>query len=205
LAHFIVAENGAMSYLILGLLIFLGAHSVKMLAPAWRDAQLARMGENGWKGVYSLVSVVGLGLIIWGFGVARVDSPALWIPPIWTRHLAASLTLPAFILLVAAYLPGSRIKAAVGHPMVAGVKLWALSHLLANGKLVDLVLFGAFLVCAVADFISARRRDRVAGRSYTVRKGPRDAMVVGIGVVAWLLFAYVGHTWLIGVSPFRIG
>jgi uncharacterized membrane protein len=193
-----------MTYLILGLLIFLGAHSVKILAPGWRDAQLARMGENGWKGVYSLVSALGLGLIIWGFGAARVDSPALWIPPIWTRHLAASLTLPAFILLVAAYLPGSRIKAAVGHPMVAGVKLWALSHLLANGKLVDVVLFGAFLIWAVADFISARRRDRAAGRSYPVRKGPRDAMVVGIGVVAWLLFAYFGHTWLIGVSPFRI-
>jgi uncharacterized membrane protein len=106
--------------------------------------------------------------------------------------------------LVAAYLPGSRIKAAVGHPMVAGVKLWALSHLLANGKLVDVVLFGAFLIWAVADFISARRRDRAAGRSYPVRKGPRDAVVAGIGAVAWLLFAYFGHTWLIGVSPFRI-
>ena len=175
-----------MSYLILGLVIFLGAHSIRVLAPGWRDAQLARMGENGWKGVYSLVSALGLGLI-------------------WTRHLAASLTLPAFILLVAAYLPGSRIKAAVGHPMVAGVKLWALSHLLANGKLVDVVLFGAFLAWAVADFISARRRDRAAGRSYPVRSGPRDALVVGIGVVAWLLFAYLGHTWLIGVSPFRIG
>lgn len=193
-----------MSYLILGLLIFLGAHSIRVLAPGWRDAQLARMGENGWKAAYSLVSVLGLGLIIWGFGLARVDSPALWLPPIWTRHLAASLTLPAFILLVAAYLPGSRIKAAVGHPMVAGVKLWALSHLLANGKLVDVVLFGAFLAWAVADFISARRRDRATGRSYPVRSGPRDALVVGIGVVAWLLFAYLGHTWLIGVSPFRI-
>ena len=193
-----------MSYLILGLLIFLGAHSIRVLAPGWRDAQLARMGENGWKAAYSLVSALGLGLIIWGFGLARVDSPALWLPPIWTRHLAASLTLPAFILLVAAYLPGSRIKAAVGHPMVAGVKLWALSHLLANGKLVDVVLFGAFLAWAVADFISARRRDRATGRSYPVRSGPRDALVVGIGVVAWLLFAYLGHTWLIGVSPFRI-
>lgn len=193
-----------MSYLILGLLIFLGAHSIRVLAPGWRDAQLARMGENGWKAAYSLVSALGLGLIIWGFGLARVDSPALWLPPIWTRHLAASLTLPAFILLVAAYLPGSRIKAAVGHPMVAGVKLWALSHLLANGKLVDVALFGAFLAWAVADFISARRRDRATGRTYPVRSGPRDALVVGIGVVAWLLFAYLGHTWLIGVSPFRI-
>ncbi len=193
-----------MSYLILGLLIFLGAHSIRVLAPGWRDAQLARMGENGWKAAYSLVSAFGLGLIIWGFGLARVDSPPLWAPPIWTRHLAASLTLPAFILLVAAYLPGSRIKAAVGHPMVAGVKLWALSHLLANGKLVDVVLFGTFLAWAVADFISARRRDRATGRSYPVRSGPRDALVVGIGVAAWLLFAYFGHTRLIGVSPFRI-
>ena len=193
-----------MTYLILGLLIFLGAHSLRIRAPGWRDVQLARLGENGWKGVYSLVSAVGLGLIIWGFGLARVDSPALWTPPVWTRHLAASLTLPAFILLVAAYLPGSRIKAAVGHPMVAGVKVWALAHLLANGKQVDVVLFGAFLIWAVADFISARRRDRAAGRSYSGRGGPRDALVVGIGLVVWLLFAYYGHIRLIGVSPFRI-
>ncbi len=194
-----------MTYLILGLLIFLGAHSLRIVAPGWRDAQLARMGENGWKGVYSLVSAVGLGLIIWGFGAARVDSPALWIPPVWTRHLAATLTLPAFILLVAAYLPGSRIKAAVGHPMVAGVKLWALAHLLANGKLVDVVLFGAFLIWAVADFISARRRDRATGRTYQVRGGSRDALVIGIGLAAWALFAFYGHIWLIGLSPFRAG
>lgn len=194
-----------MSLLILGLVVFLGAHSVRILAPAWRDAQLARRGEQTWKGLYSLVSAAGLGLIIWGYGLARADSPALWIPPIWTRHLAASLTLPAFILLVAAYLPGSRIKAAVGHPMVAGVKIWAVAHLLANGTLADTALFGAFLSWAVLDFISARRRDRIAGRSYPVRSGPRDALVVGIGFAAWALFAFYGHAWLIGVSPFRVG
>ncbi|MDP2823852.1 MAG: NnrU family protein [Sulfuritalea sp.] len=194
-----------MTLLILGLALFLGVHSLRILAPDWRDAQIARLGEKRWKGVYSLLSAIGLGLIILGYGLARADSPVLWASPTWTRHLAASLTLPAFILLVAAYLPGSRIKAAVGHPMVAGVKLWALAHLLANGTLADATLFGAFLFWAVPDFISARRRDRAVARTYPVRGGPRDALVVGIGFVAWALFAFYGHAWLIGVPPFRVG
>jgi uncharacterized membrane protein len=193
-----------MSFLILGLVLFLGVHSVRIYAGPWRDAQIQRLGEMRWKGVYSLISAVGLGLIIWGYGLARVDSPTLWGSPIWTRHLAASLTLPAFILLVAAYLPGSRIKAVVGHPMVAGVKLWALAHLLANGTLVDATLFGAFLFWAVLDFVSARRRDRVAGRTYPARGASRDAAVVVIGLIAWALFAFYGHAWLIGVAPFRV-
>lgn len=191
-----------MSFLVLGLVIFLGAHSVRIFAGGWRDAQIARMGENGWKGAYSLVSAVGLGLTAWGYGMAHLDSPILWPTPPWTRHAAALLILPAFILLVAAYLPGSRIKAAVGHPMVAGVKLWALAHLLANGSLADATLFGAFLIWAVADFVSARRRDRAAGRSYPARGGSRDAGVLAIGVTAWVLFAFYGHVWLIGVKPF---
>ncbi|MCC7313077.1 MAG: NnrU family protein, partial [Sulfuritalea sp.] len=123
------------TYLILGLVLFLGIHSVRIFANDWRDAQLARLGLLPWKGVYALISAVGLGLIIWGYGLARVDPVVLWLPPVWTRHLAALLTLPAFILLVAAYLPGSHIKAKIGHPMVAGVKIWALAHLLANGNL----------------------------------------------------------------------
>jgi len=116
--------------------------------------------------------------------------------------VAATLTLPVFILLVAAYLPGSHIKAAVGHPMVAGVKLWALAHLLANGNLSDATLFGAFLIWAVLDFISARRRDRLAGRTYQALGWSRDAMAIVIGLVAWVLFAFYGHAWLIGVRPF---
>ena len=191
-----------MSFMILGLVLFLGAHSVRIFAGGWRDAQIARLGEMPWKGVYSLISAVGLGLIIWGYGVARVDSPVLWYPPPWTRHLTALLMGPAFILLVAAYLPGSRIKAAVGHPMVAAVKIWALAHLLANGKLAAVVLFGAFLVWAIVDFVSARRRDRAAGREYPASGWSRDAMVVVIGLVAWALFALYGHLWLIGVRPF---
>lgn len=191
-----------MTYLLLGLALFLGAHSVRMLAGAWRDAQLARLGQARWKGVYSLVSALGLGLIIWGYGLARADPLVLWVPPLWTRHLAVLLTLPVFVLLVAAYLPGSHIKAAIGHPMVAGVKLWALAHLLANGNLADVVLFGAFLIWAVADFIAARRRDRLAGRTYPVCCWTRDASVTAIGLLAWVLFVLWGHAWLIGVRPF---
>lgn len=191
-----------MSLLILGLVLFLGAHSVRIHAGDWREAQIARLGEMRWKGVYSLISAVGLGLIIWGYGEARVNSPVLWPTPNWTRHLAALLTLPVFILLVAAYLPGSHIKAAVGHPMVAGVKLWAVAHLLANGNLSDATLFGAFLIWAVLDFITARRRDRLAGRTYPVLGWSRDAMAIVIGLVAWVLFAVYGHAWLIGVRPF---
>ena len=194
-----------MSFLILGLVIFLGAHSVRIFAGDWRAAQIARLGDNGWKGVHSLVSATGLGLIIWGYGLARADTILLWSPPTALRHLAAGLILPAFILVVAAYLPGTRIKAKVGHPMVAGVKLWALAHLMANGSLADLTLFGAFLAWAVADFISARRRDRTVGRTYPVLGGSRDAIAIGIGFGAWVLFAFYGHAWLIGVEPFRIG
>ncbi|MCX7157045.1 MAG: NnrU family protein [Rhodocyclales bacterium] len=191
-----------MSLLILGLVLFLAAHSVRIYADDWREAQIARLGEIRWKGVYSLISAVGLGLIIWGYGMARVDSPVLWPTPNWTRHLAATLTLPAFILLVAAYLPGTHIKARIGHPMVAGVKIWATAHLIANGNVCDAALFGSFLIWAVVDFISARRRDRLAGRTYPAGGWSRDAMAIAIGLVAWVLFAFYGHAWLIGVRPF---
>jgi uncharacterized membrane protein len=191
-----------MIFLILGLALFLGAHSVRVVATNWRDAQIARLGEARWKGIFTLVSLAGFGLILYGFGLARAETATLWLPPPWTRHLAALLTLPAFVLLVAAYLPGSHIKAMVGHPMVAGVKIWALAHLLANGKLADVVLFGAFLVWAIVDFVSARRRDRLAGRTYAVLGWSRDVAVIAIGIVAWVLFARYGHVWLIGVRPF---
>lgn len=192
-----------MSFLILGLLIFLGAHSVRIFAGGWRDAQVVRLGEMRWKGVYSLISAVGLGLIIWGYGMARADSPMLWVLPQWTRHLAALLTLPVFILLLAAYVPGSHIKAVVGHPMVLAVKTWAVAHLLVNGKLPAVVLFGAFMIWAVLNYISSRRRDRTAGRTYPPLGWSRDALIIVIGLVAWTLFVLYGHRWLIGVQPFR--
>jgi uncharacterized membrane protein len=188
--------------LVFGLIIFLGVHSVRIVADDWRSAQIARWGEMTWKGMYSLASVVGLGLIIWGYGLARADPVVIWSPPIWSRHLASLLTLPAFVLLVAAYVPGNRIKAAIGHPMIVGIKLWALAHLLANGNLADLVLFGSFLVWAAFSFRTARVRDRVNSKSYPVGPLSRTWVVVASGLIAWTLFSMVLHLPLIGVRPF---
>lgn len=191
-----------MSILVLGLLLFLGTHSIRIVADGWRAGRVARLGENRWKGLYSLASALGLGLVVWGYGLARAEPLALWTPPGWTRGLAALLNLPAFILIAAAYVPGSRIKAALGHPMVAGVKVWAIAHLLSNGNLADLLLFGAFLLWAVFDFRSARRRDRAAGVVYRPGSAARDGLVVAAGAGAWALFAGFLHLWLIGVRPY---
>jgi uncharacterized membrane protein len=191
-----------MTLLILGLLIFLGSHSVRIFAEPWRGARIAAMGLNAWKGVYSIVSILGFVLIVWGYGVARGAPVILFSPPVWTKHVAALLTIPAFILLAAAYVPGTRIKRAVGHPMIAGVKAWAFAHLLANGTLADVVLFGAFLVWAIVDYIAARRRDRAAGTVYVVGPITRDVAAVVVGLVAWAAFAFWLHAVLIGVRPF---
>ena len=190
-----------MTALILGLAIFLGVHSVRILADGWRAAQLARLGEGMWKGLYSAAAAVGLLLIIWGYHLAQAQPVVVWSPPQWLRLVGALLTVPAFVLLAAAYVPGNRIKAAVGHPMVAGVKVWAFAHLLANGTLAAIVLFGAFLVWAIADFRSARRRDRAAGTHYPAGRTARDAVAVVAGLAAWALFAFLLHGWLIGVQP----
>jgi len=188
--------------LVLGLLIFLGGHSIRVVADGWRGAQIARLGAGTWRGLYSLAAAVGLALIIWGYHLAQAQPVVLWTPPSWARHLGALLTVPAFVLLVAAYVPGNRIKAAVGHPMVAAVKTWAFAHLLANGTLAAAILFGAFLLWAVVDFTSLRRRDRAAGTRYPAGAGSRDAIVLVVGLVAWALFAFLLHAWLFGVNPF---
>ena len=191
-----------MTLLVLGLVIFLGVHSTRIFADGWRNRRIAAMGEMPWKGLYTVLSLVGFVLIVQGYAAARVDPVILWNPPIWTRHLAALLTIPAFILVVAAYVPGNRIKARVGHPMVAGVKVWAFAHLIANGSLADVLLFGSFLAWSIASFIAARRRDRAAGRTYPVLGIGRDIAVVVVGLVAWVVFAIWLHGPLIGVRPF---
>ena len=190
-----------MAVLILGLVLFLGAHSVRIFANDWRSRQIVKLGEKGWKGLYTLVSIAGFALIVWGFGLARQQPVLLYVPPMWLRHLNALFTLIAFILVVAAYAPGNHFKAKLGHPMLAGVKTWAFGHLLATGMLHDIVLFGAFLLWAVVDFISARRRDRAAGVTYPAGTVKGDIIVVVAGVVAWAVFAFWLHGWLIGVKP----
>lgn len=189
-----------MQLLILGLAIFLGVHSVRIFAEGWRNARLAAMGEMAWKGVYSVVSLIGLVLIVKGYGEARLSPTLLWVSPTWAAHLAALLTLLSFVLLTAAYVPGNAIKLRLKHPMVLGVKVWALAHLLANGTLADVVLFGSFLAWAILCFRSARRRE-VAPAA-----GPASplatALTVAIGLGAWAAFAMWGHAALIGVRPF---
>ncbi len=150
-----------MGMLILGLVLFLACHSVRVFAEDWRVATRLRLGENMYKGLYSLASIVGFVLIVYGFGVVRVDSPMLWLPPVAMRHVASLLMLFSMILLVAAYVPHNAIKDRLRHPMVLSVKVWALAHLLANGRLADLILFGAFLVWSVLVFRASRQRDRL--------------------------------------------
>ena len=190
-----------MSILVLGLVLFLGTHSLRMLAGGWRDRVVRSMGERTWKGLFALVSAVGLVLVAWGFGLARQHPVLLYVPPLWLRHLNALFTLLAFVLIAAAYVPRNHFRQWIGHPMLAGVKAWALGHLLATGMLHDVVLFGAFLLWAVADFATSRRRDRRLGVVRPVGTLVGDAGTVVAGVAAWAVFAFLLHLRLIGVSP----
>lgn len=196
-----------MTLLVLGLVLFLGVHSVRVVADRWRSATIARFGEGPWKGVYSLVSLAGLALVVWGYGLARQDPVLLWTPPVAMRHLASLLVLLAFVLLAAAYVPRNHIKNRLRHPMVLGVKLWALAHLLSNGNLADVVLFGSFLVWAVLSFRAARQRDDAAALAPGPhrRSSLRATAVTGaLGVAAWVGFAVWGHSAWIGVSPWGV-
>jgi len=191
-----------MTTLVAGLILFLGVHSVRIFAEPWRVRTIARIGENPWKGVYSLISIAGFVLLVWGYGQARQQGVVLFEPPVFMRHITSLLMLVSFVLLAAAYVPGNHIKARLGHPMIIGVKVWAFAHLLANGRLSDVVLFGAFLAWAIADFIAARKRDRAAGTVYPPGDELRTVLTVVAGVVAWAVFVAGLHLWLIGVAPF---
>jgi uncharacterized membrane protein len=191
----------AVAILILGLVLFLGVHSIRIVADGWRTATIGRVGELPWKAVYALLSIVGFVLIVWGFGLARQQPVQLWLPPRGMRHLASLLTLIAFILLAATYVPRNAIKARLHHPMVLGVKVWALAHLLANGNVAHVVLFGSFLVWAVLSFRAARARDRAAGTVYPAGTPAGTAITVVVGAVAWAVFAFWAHGYLIGIRP----
>lgn len=200
-----------MTQLILGLVLFLGIHSMRVFAEGLRTAAIARIGPLGYKGAYSVISVVGLLLIISGYQLARAEPVVLYTPPTGMAHAASLLTLIAFVLLVAAYIPGNIFLKKVKHPMTIGVKTWAFAHLLSNGSLADLVLFGGFLVWAVLVFRSARRRPPVENPGITevpAAIAAQPSSIVGsmltlaIGVGVWAWFAFQGHALLIGVAPF---
>jgi uncharacterized membrane protein len=188
-----------MSLLVLGLVLFLGVHSVSIVAPGWRDSQVAARGEAAWKGIYSVVAAIGLGLLIYGYGMARQSPVVVYTPPTALRHLALLLLLPVFPLLFAAYLPG-RIKSMARHPMLLATKLWALGHLLANGTLADVLLFGGFLVWAVLDRISLKRRPARALPAAPAR--PLNDLFALLGGLLVYALALMGlHAWLFGVAP----
>ena len=190
-----------MSILIFGLVLFLGIHSVRIVADDARSRFIASRGAGAWKGLYSLVSGVGLAAIIWGYSIARTQPVVLWAPIPGMRHLAALLVLLAFILLAAAYVPGNGIKARLHHPMVLSVKVWALAHLLANHTLASLLMFGGFLVWAVLSFRAARQRDRAAGTVYAPGRTLPTVITVLVGAAAWYGFAFWVHGAWLGVRP----
>jgi uncharacterized membrane protein len=190
-----------MLVLVLGLIIFLGLHSIRIVADDWRSRQIARLGLKAWKGVYAILSIIGFLLIIWGFGLARQHPVLIYAPPIWLRHLNGLFMLVSLIFFAAARVPGNHIKARFGHPQVLAVKTWSFGHLLATGMLHDLVLFVPFLIWSVLLFIVSRRRDRLNGTVYPAGTIKGDAIAVVIGAVVWALFAFWLHSLLIGVNP----
>ncbi|WP_370263014.1 NnrU family protein [Limnobacter sp.] len=185
--------------LLLGLVLFLGVHALRVPGDHWREALIQKLGMGRYKGLYTAVSITGFVLLVVGYGQARLDPVFLWSPPTATRHIAALLMLFSMILLAAAFVPANHIKAKLQHPMTLAVKVWALAHLLANGTLADLLLFGSFLVWAVLVFKSARKRSSPIGPTPS-KVG--TMMTVVVGVLAWLVFAAWLHVALVGISPF---
>lgn len=185
--------------MIIGLGIFLGVHSIAIVSPELRNRAVLGWGEVAWKGMYGLVSLIGFVLLIYGFGLARQAQVVLYTPPSWMRPVTFLLMLPVFPLVVAAYLPG-RIKTATKHPMLAAVKFWALAHLLSNGSLADVLLFGGFLAWAALDRISLKSRAPQTLRTLPAGRF-NDAIAVVLGLAVYVLFIGGAHLRLFGVSP----
>ena len=195
-----------MDMLIAGLVIFLVIHALRVWGEGLRGALLLRLGSMGFKLVYSIASLAGLYLLIVGYGQARLEPVSLWTPPPGMGHATVALMWISMVLLVSSGIPRNAIKARLRHPMVLGVKVWALSHILANGTLHDLLLFGGFLIWAVLSFRAARQRDRAALEAGDMAESPptsaaATAAAVLVGTAVWAAVVMVVHLWLIGVAP----
>lgn len=192
-----------MTMLIIGLVLFIGMHSISIVSASARDAAAARLGPGLYRGLYALVVLAGLVLIVLGYGAAREAPTVVYVTPYWTRYVVAVLLLPLFVLLAAAYLPG-RIQRTLKHPMLVAVKLWAAAHLLVNGTAADLLLFGALLAWAVAERISLKRRAsrlELSGRA----SGRNDFIAVVTGLALYALFVFGAHEWLFGLPVIALG
>jgi len=186
---------------ILGLVIFLGAH-VFVTMRNERAVLVAKVGEWPYRGLFSLVSILGIVLIGYGFASYRASGfIAIWSPPAWTRHVVEALMWPASIMIVAAYIPGN-IKRALKHPMLAGVKTWAVAHLCANGDLGGMILFGSVLAWAVYDRITLKHRSDPGAPPIPVGGGKNDIVAVVVGTIVYLALGFVFHPIVIGVPAF---
>lgn len=195
-----------MAILVLGIIIFLGMHLIRVVAPGFRAGVIESRGKGTWMGIYALLSLIGLCLIIYGFGQARSETGVLYDPPVFLRHIALLLMLFAFVSLAAGFLPAGRIAVALKHPQILSVKIWALAHLLSNGETSSVLLFGSFLAWGVILRISLKRRERAGERVLPMFKSAtNDVLAVVIGLVAYVLFVWKLHEWLIGVAPVVMG
>ena len=193
-----------MTILLLGMVVFLGVHSVRIVADDWRSRTIARIGAQRWKGLFTLASAAGLALVVWGFGIARQSPVVLWARPAWAAHTGAALMLPAMVALLGPYLGRSHINALLRHPMLCGTMLFGVAHLLANNTLADLVLFGGFALWAALDLASALARDRSAGTPRPVPVLSHTLRHAAVGTAVWAAFGVSVHRLLFGVSPFGI-
>jgi uncharacterized membrane protein len=190
-----------MAILVLGLVIFLGLHSTRIISESGRVKAIARLGEGPWKGIYSLLSAIGLVLIVWGFAEARYAAPLLWTPPPGARHLTILMMLISMLLLASYIFKQSHIAVAVHHPMLWSVAVFGLAHLIANGSAADVVLFGAFFIWAMADLMSSYARDRENAVVYPVPNWGATISAIMLGFAVWAVLAFWLHYWLFGVAP----
>jgi uncharacterized membrane protein len=190
-----------MLVLIVGLVLFLGVHSTRIVADDWRGSMVAKLGPMPWKGLYSVASILGFVVLVWGFRMARQDTLVLYSTPRWMVHVTAVLMVVSMILFVAAYTPKNWFRAKLHHPQLLSVKVWAVAHLLSNGVAADVVLFSAFLVWAVLAFRAARQRDRANHTVYPPGNVVGTSITIAAGLVAWSVFAMLLHGPLIGVRP----
>jgi len=189
-----------MALFLIGLIIFLGSHSCRIFAESWRNQMIDRIGEVKWKGLYTITSLIGFVIMVIGYGQARQSTVVLWQPNSFLIYIALVLNLIAFIFLAGSSPSNNAIRLKLKHPMILGVKVWALAHLISNGTLVDLILFGAFLIWAILDFRSARKRPiHIAEQAQVSIKA--TAITIAIGVILWVAFIFGLHQYLIGVSP----
>lgn len=190
-------EGFPMIILVLGLFLFLGIHSVRMVAPQWRDKMLAERGEKFWKAIYSIVSIVGFVLIFWGYGLARSETYFIYQLPNWSKHITILLMFIAFTLLPFNMRSG-RLAPMIKHPFLLAVILWSVGHLISNGDIASIVLFGSFLIWALTNRLSVGKR---GGGPMPTAPLIQDVAAVLIGWVLWALFLFKFHAWLFGVSP----